>query len=274
MKLNRLSIGVAGVVVLCAAALTAQANHSWNNYHWARTSQNFPLQVVDSVTSDWNDELAQTLTDWSKSGALNLSVTSYDDSSRTRKRCNAVSGQIRVCNAAYGNNGWLGLASINLDSQGHIVQGTAKMNDSYSSSFASQDERNHVMCQEVGHLFGLGHTSENGSSQGTCMDYSQSPNSTRPNQHDYDQLSSIYAHLDSYNSYATGSGGGGGGTCHGKKCGQGKPMAGQNPMGIRVRKGVFDEVWAAPDGAGGTWVHHITLAPGFEHTELLPKKGH
>ncbi len=27
------------------------------------------------------------------------------------------------------------------------------------------------MCREIGHTFGLGHTSEDGSSQNTCMDY-------------------------------------------------------------------------------------------------------
>ncbi|HSM10307.1 MAG TPA: hypothetical protein VK827_01895 [Lysobacter sp.] len=264
MKFNRLSLRVAGAAALFTVALSATASHSWNNYHWARTAQNFPLQVVDSTTPDWDGELAQTLSDWSKSTAFDLAVTSSDDSARTRKRCAAVSGQIRVCNAAYGNNGWLGLASINIDSNGHITRGTAKVNDSYSSYFAIQDERDHVMCQEVGHLFGLGHTSENGSSQNTCMDYSQSPNSTRPNAHDYAQLETIYSHLDSYNTYAIGSSGGGG---NGK--GNGKPMAGQVPMGMRIRKGVFDEVWAAPDGAGGVWIHHVTLAPGFEHTELL-----
>lgn len=272
MKTNRLTVVTAATIVLCAAALTAQANHSWNNYHWARTAQNFPLQVIDSTTPDWDGELAQTVTDWSKSGAFDLAVTSADDSSRTRRQCNAVTGQIRVCNDSYGNNGWLGLASINLDSNGHIVQGTAKMNDSYASSFAVQNERDHVMCQEVGHLFGLGHTSEDGSTQNTCMDYSESSTSTRPNAHDYAQLSDTYLHLDTYNSYAVVGGGGGGGTCHGKKCLIGNRMAGQIPMGIRVRKGVFDEVWAAPDGAGGTWVHHVTLAPGFEHTELLDGK--
>ena len=57
------------------------------------------------------------------------------NSSRDRKRCTSVTGAIRVCNAAYGNNGWLGLASINLDSKGHIVKGTAKMNDSYASYY-------------------------------------------------------------------------------------------------------------------------------------------
>jgi len=241
---------------IAAVSVTAYASHSWNNYHWARTTSSFTLQVIDSVSSSWDDELNLSLSQWSQSTKLDLQVTGFDDSTRARKQCRAVSGKIKVCNAAYGNNGWLGLASINIDNQGHITRGTAKMNDSYSSYFASQDERRHVMCQEVGHLFGLGHTSEDGSTQNTCMDYSQSPTSTTPNSHDYAQLVTIYGHTDSYNSYAIGAAS----TAESKE---------PPPMGMRIRKGVFDEMWVAPDGKGGIWVHHITLAPGFEHTELL-----
>lgn len=149
--------------------------------------------------------------------------------------------------------GWTGLASINLDSSGHITQGTAKMNDFYSMS---ADFRNHVMCQEVGHTFGLGHTSEDGSTQNTCMDYSNSPTSTRPNQHDYEQLVSMYGHLDSYNSYSTSAA-------------MPTTKSPVGDMGWRIRKGVFDETWVSPDGEGGLWVHHVYLAPGHEHTELL-----
>ena len=117
-----------------------------------------------------------------------------------RNNCNIANGQIRVCNFAYGTNGWLGLASLNIDSNNHILWGTAKVNDSYSMT---QADRNKVMCQEIGHLFGLGHTSENGSSQQTCMDYANDPtNSQWPNAHDYELLDQIYAHI--------GDGGGGG----------------------------------------------------------------
>ena len=261
MKLNRLAVAMIGAAVVLTASLTANATHSWGNYHWGRTSQDFPLQVIDSNTPDWDGELAQTLTDWSKSTAFNLSVTGYDDSSRTRKLCRAVSGKIRSCNASYGNNGWLGLASINISGD-HITQGTSKMNDSYSAQFAVQNQRDHVMCQEIGHLFGLGHTSEDGSSQNTCMDYSQSSTSTRPNQHDYDMLASKYAHLDSINTYSTSM------AATPLTAAQ-HSMAGEVPMGTRIHKGVFHETWAAPDGRGGTWIHHVTLATGFEHTELL-----
>ena len=250
-----------GAVVVLTASLTANASHTWNNYHWARTTASFTLQVIDSNTSNWDDELSLSLSQWSQSTKLNMQVTSFDDSSNARKRCTAVTGKVRSCNSAYGNNGWLGLASINLDASGHIVKGTSKMNDSYASSFASQDERRHVMCQELGHTLGLGHTSENGSTQNTCMDYSQSPTSIAPNQHDHDQLVAQYAHTDSYNSYTIGAAA--------AVSADQASMAGQSPMGMRIRKGVFDEMWAAPDGKGGVWVHHVILAPGFEHTELL-----
>ena len=95
-------------------------------------------------------------------------IAKADDKKGTRKGCKAVPGQMRVCNAAYGNNGWLGLAQIWLDGNGHIVQGVAKMNDSYSSVWTDPAEKNHVFCQEVGHVLGLDHTSVDGSSQQSC----------------------------------------------------------------------------------------------------------
>ena len=33
--------------------------------------------------------------------------------------------------STYGNNGWLGLATINITGGVHITQGTANMNDTY-----------------------------------------------------------------------------------------------------------------------------------------------
>ena len=177
--------------------LSSLANHSWNNYHWARRSNPFTLKVVDSNTADWDDNLNAALNDWGASSVMNLTRVAGDESSRTRKRCPMVAGQIRSCNAAYGFNGWLGLASINV-SGGHITQGTSKMNDSYllSSSY-SETNRQQVMCQETGHDFGLTHTSEDGSDQNTCMDYSNDLGNPKPNAHDYSMLESIYAHLDS-----------------------------------------------------------------------------
>ena len=140
----------------------ALANHSWSNYHWARTANPFTLKVVDSNTADWDDNQAGAISDWSRSTVMDLTREAGDDSSRARKRCVMISGKIHSCNAAYGNNGWLGLASINI-SGGHITQGSAKMNDSYFSSPSyNETARQHVMCQEIGHDFGLTHQDESG----------------------------------------------------------------------------------------------------------------
>ncbi|MBA4182790.1 MAG: hypothetical protein H0X49_02100 [Acidobacteria bacterium] len=186
--------------------INSYADHSWNNYHWARTSNPFTLTVVDSTTSTWTSQQNTAISDWSASSVMNLVAVQGDESTNARRRCVMISGKIHSCNYTYGSNGWLGLASINITGGVHITQGSSKMNDTYfnTSTYNNPNEKLHVMCQEIGHTFGLGHTSEDGSSQNTCMDYfsntganATSTLSTRPNQHDYDMLSSIYAHLDS-----------------------------------------------------------------------------
>lgn len=272
MKLNRIAAVALGLGAALSASV-AVASHSWNGYHWARTTSSFTLQVIDSNSPSWDDELSRALSQWSQSTKLDMRVTSYDDSAATRQRCSMVVGKVRSCNYSYGQNGWLGLASINLDSSGHINQGSSKMNDSYSSSFASQNERWHVMCQELGHTLGLGHTSEDGSTQNTCMDYSQSSTSTAPNSHDYSQLASIYGHTDNHNSYSTSSAM----TASAKAPSAAtdarlsplqRAMVGDIPLGSRVRKGVFSDTYVAPDGRGGIYVTEVYLAPGFEHTDM------
>jgi len=190
------------VLLVLSFSTATFANHSWSNYHWARTANPFTLKVVDSNTSDWQSMYTSALSDWSQSTVLNLTSEQGDESSRARKRCVMISGKIHSCNASYGFNGWLGLASINV-SGGHITQATSKMNDSYfASSSYSATNRRHVMCQEIGHGFGLAHQDESGADLNTCMDYSNQLDNPSPNSHDYQQLQSIYSHLDSTTTVA------------------------------------------------------------------------
>ena len=193
---RRLAAAVAAaVVVLTGLAGAASAEHDWNNYHWAKGSAPLALNLSENLSADWEPYLAETSVDWSVSTVLDTTVV---PGSANPKTCKPTAGRVEVCNAKYGRNGWLGLAQIWLQ-DGHIVQGVAKMNDTYfgMARYNTPSERLHVMCQEVGHTFGLGHTSEDGTTQGTCMDYSQDPGSTKPNSHDYEQLGFIYAHADS-----------------------------------------------------------------------------
>jgi hypothetical protein len=183
----------------------ASANHAWGTYHWARTSNATPIKVVDANTAAWDRHLDAAIADWDASV-----LTIVKESGTEDKRCRPIAGKVKSCNGSYGQNGWLGLAQIWL-SGGHISQGTAKMNDTYFSwpSYNDPVKRQHVMCQEIGHTWGLGHQDESGADLNTCMDYSSNLDNPDPNKHDYDQLGTIYAHLDSTTTIATGLAGSG-----------------------------------------------------------------
>lgn len=183
----------------------ASATHSWGNYHWARTSTEFTLKLGDNVSSAWDSYLATASADWTFSSVLNTDIV--PGGAGSPKRCRATSGRVEVCATTYGNNGWLGLASI-WASGSHIVQGTAKMNDTYfnTAKYNTPAWRRFVMCQEIAHTFGLDHQDENFSNAnlGSCMDYTSDPDSNpgpsneHPNSHDFEQLETIYnSHLDS-----------------------------------------------------------------------------
>lgn len=183
------------IAITLALSIPASALHSWGNYHWARQSNPFTLKLSSNLSANWRPYLVTTSSDWSQSNVLDTVVVTGTKSPKT---CKPTPGQVEICNAFYGRNGWLGLAQIWINGP-HITQGVAKMNDTYMSRapYNTVEEKNHVMCQEVGHIFGLGHQDESGADIGTCMDYSMSTNSQHPNLHDYEQLEQIYAHLDS-----------------------------------------------------------------------------
>ena len=190
-------------------AVPVLANHGWGPYHWGRSGSAASITIYRSLTvttySNWPDHLQKSVfgdpanpnsanrRGWNDSTVLTLSIVSSATDSTTRYNCTAPSGAIRVCNYSYGSTGWAGLAQVWPDSANHITRANTKVNDTYMGSSSNNPWRRHVMCQEVGHDFGLGHTSENGSSQNTCMDYYRNTSnsdwtSTGPNQHDFDQL--------------------------------------------------------------------------------------
>jgi hypothetical protein len=104
--------------------------------------------------------------------------------------------------------GWLGIASISITTGNHISSAYVKVNDTYfsQSQYNTVAYRRLVMCQEVGHTFGLDHQDENQTNPnlGTCMDYSNNPagppSNEHPNAHDFSQLQTIYSHVDSFNT--------------------------------------------------------------------------
>jgi len=202
--------------LLAGAALTmssaAGATHAWSNYHWARTSAPLTLKVNKAISSVWTTSVDRAISDWNALSVLSL-ANQNAPSGTSPKRCNPITGQILVCNDSYGNRGWLGIASINLDSANHITTGTTKLNDSYfnTAQYNKPEWRALVACQEIGHDFGLDHQDEafGNVNVGSCMDYTNAPaggivggfnygpSNEHLNAHDNEQLNTIYAHFDS-----------------------------------------------------------------------------
>ena len=222
----RRTLVLAGCALLVGTfASAALANHSWGSYHWGRTANPFTLTVIDTTSSGWTSYVNAAVGDWNSSTVLNLSKTT----GTAKRRCAPVSGKVQVCNDTYGNNGWLGVATIwTASGTTHIAQATTKLNDTYfnSPTYNTPAYRQFVACQEIGHDFGLDHQDENfnNGNLGSCMDYTSNPSTNQhPNQGDYDQLLCIYdpanngrtlststhscrgtGHLDSTNTNAMG----------------------------------------------------------------------
>ena len=254
-----LTIALVAAGVVFASTSIASASHAWGNYHWSRTSNPFTLKLGDNVSSAWDSYLATASSDWTNSPVLDTTIVA---GSTTGRRCRAASGRVEVCDANYGFNGWLGVAQIWV-SGSHITAGTVKLNDSYfnTSTYNTPAWRSLVVCQEVGHTFGLGHQDENfdNTPLGSCMDYSADPNPNQhPNAHDYEQLEAMYAHLDSFNSYDSGSASsGGGGNGRGNGNGFGAPP-GADIDGVPAGAGPQDgDVFVKDLGNGNKVITHV-----------------
>lgn len=203
-------------LVSCAALAfgPAMANHAWSNYHWKRTGAEVTVPVGDNVNANWDSYLQVAVNGgggkpgWNTSPVIQSPLAA--GLAGNPRTCRPRAGTIQVCNARYGNNGWLGIAQIWLSS-GHITQGVTKLNDTYfdTPTYNTPAWRRLVTCQEVGHDYGLGHVNENFNppNTGSCMDYTNDPDgggaygptNEYPNQHDFDTLAAIYAHADATN---------------------------------------------------------------------------
>ena len=226
--MNKKLIVIAGLAVfLAAGSSVAYATHAWGKYHWNLSTEDTlanPLKLGDNLTTaNWESSLAGASDDWNDSVLKNQIVGG------TSPDCDPTLGQVEVCNDAYGENGWLGIAQIWVyrGRDGHIAQGVVKVNDTYFNwpAYNSSAWRNLVVCQEVGHTFGLDHQDEifSNANLGTCMDYTNDPDGTilgqldnqHPNLHDYEMMETIYAHVNSTSSGPGNGNGNGGG--NGKK---------------------------------------------------------
>jgi hypothetical protein len=205
-KLFALTIAVGVMLTLVA---TASADHAWNNYHWS--SDNLAPTVVDKTSSGSAFDIPAAVAEWRDLGtpiAPVMASSGKGDVDVVVKRMNA---------------NWLGVARISVDSAGHIQAGKVELNRLYLNSLTF-DEWDHVVCQELGHIWALDHNFDGpsgGAPDDTCMNSSlYLGDYPAPNSHDAEQLNAIYDHTDAVDGGGDGGGGGGGG---GGGCPPGNP---------------------------------------------------
>jgi hypothetical protein len=201
MRLKALTgLALAASIAAAFCAAPAFATHSWHGWHWARTANPFTVKLGDNLSTGWKSYLGTASSDWTRSTVLDTRIVP----GRAAAGCGATAGQDEICNAAYGYYGWLGIAYVWLSGL-HITQGTVKLNDTYFGNprWNNTYLRQHVICQEIGHTFGLDH--QVSPTSRTCMDNQNGlsdPAFIHPNQHDYDELRIVYSHNDSSSTVA------------------------------------------------------------------------
>ena len=179
---------VAALLALFSALVlvsVAGADHSWNGYHWP--SDHRSPAVYSKATSNLYNVPA-AVTEWAALGTpIQPAMTA-----------NSTGAAVTVSEGY--SPWWLGLARVYLTSDGHITKGEVKLNTKLLKKYPAA-AADHVLCQELGHIWGLDHNRVGDSSPDdqTCMNDQvnlRSVQYTTPNQHDVDELNLIYAHAE------------------------------------------------------------------------------
>lgn len=209
MLFNGRIIAVAAVTAASLLASSADARHQWRKFEWAYDGTEIDAPVIDNTLGGgWSARVATAVQDWNLSTRIMASLASGSN-----PNCNFVTGQIHVCNDDYGDTGWLGIASISINGN-EIIAGYTKLNDFYFNQprYNTEDWKQLVTCQEIGHDYGLAHQNENFMTDATnsCMEYTSWPDgNTTPDLHDYEQLEAMYVVSDGTSGGGKGGGGGG-----------------------------------------------------------------
>ena len=104
------------------------------------------LTLQNALDETWQREFDYAVEDWKESDAIELTVESVE----VDHTCKGVDKVVVVCNANFGDTGWVGLAENMVLPSGVIVSSIVKMNEYYLRN-ADFDHRRLTMCHEIGH---------------------------------------------------------------------------------------------------------------------------
>ena len=188
--------------VIFLPSTSASAHHEWER--WPTTNGNLRLEVGSNLDARWQPHLEQAVADWSTTAHGNpVRLTIVPGAGNPD--CGFVTGRIEVCNWNLGKSfGMSGFTDVQVDENGMVTAMRVVLNDAEfpieENSPINIEDRQLMMCHELGHALGLAHVDETGASFGTCMDYSG--DKWYPNQHDFEQLVRAYGRYRPWSWYS------------------------------------------------------------------------
>ena len=164
------------------AGSSAFASHRWYCWRYADTSINWYNGASGTYHNIFDEEAITDTDSWHNYTLIDLTPV-YSPGS---------TDHINAYNGYYGTTGWYGIAEVVSNNGCTVLEGRARLNQTYLDSF-TRTTREHVACQEVGHLFGLDHQ-DNFTS---CMSNPQIDgqfvlNAPQPDEHDREMIDLIY----------------------------------------------------------------------------------
>jgi hypothetical protein len=193
-RIGRSRLALTGVLALCLAAPLLQGaaagDVNGSGKFWPFHHTPVRVEFGDDLDNSWERYFKKALDQWNQSDVVQGKSV---HGSTNPASCKPKDGTVQVCNGKYGQNtGWLGLTQLSYKGN-QITAATVQMNDSFfdtSPYNSSKSAKQHTMCHELGHAFGLDHVTYK-----SCMNPDDNAvfQDTKPSHRDFKTLDNIYS---------------------------------------------------------------------------------